>query len=191
MTITSSHTNALAPEEDGPPTVTDVLWWVRREGIRLTLTESKDGITAGPKHLLTDDFREAVRALNPWLIRHLLAGEALAHYARQIRQTGDVLDSPRAAAGYSAMAENSTRLDDIWDEADLGEFRDELRQWLKAGLAAHRDAGRERRISDQAAYVETTDDGPQTTGEQAPEDFTQEEVPEGQISLLNAAATAG
>lgn len=190
MPDAADHSTPLTAA-DSHPTASGVVLWARQQGIRLALTDSKDGIAAGPKHLLSGDFRQAIKAVNPYLIRHLLVKEALAHYAHRVRQTGDLLDSPRAAAGYSAMAEGSDRLDDIWEEADLEEFRDELRNWLKAGLAAHRDAGKERWGLDRDGYEEATGDGSRTDTDEASADLPQEDLPQeearrGQFSLLNA-----
>lgn len=179
MTHTSSHSNALAPEEDESPTVTVVLRWARREGIRLELTDSNDGIMAGPGHSLTQDFRDAVQAVNPWLIRHLLVDEAMRYYARYVWADGGSLDSPAARAGQAAMAAVEDKINAIWDEAGLENFRDELRKWLKAGLAAYRKAAVGDAVEDEERATEANTASQQSTS------VNMEDEPEGgQIPLL-------
>lgn len=179
MTHTSSQINALASEEDGPPTVTVVLRWARREGIRLELTDSKDGIMAGPGHSLTQDFRDAVQAVNPWLIRHLLVDEAMRYYARYVWADGGSMDSPAARAGQVAMAAVEDNINAIWDEAGLETFRDELRKWLKAGLAAYRKAAVGDAVEDEERATEVNPANENSTS------INIEDEPEGgQTSLL-------
>lgn len=161
--------------EESEHTAITVLSSVRDAGIVLDLTESKDGILAGPKQRLTDDLRNAIRENSDGVIRHLLFAEAVDHYQRTVRDNGDSMDSAAALQGKRVLAAGEEDLNESWLDSDLEGFRNTLRQWLKTGLAAYRDCRNQPRPAPSEAAPTSGYDS-STTG--------------AQITLMQAAASS-
>lgn len=107
------------------------------EGIVLALTESKDGILAGPRQRLTEEITSVIRDAREGLIRELLFKEAVDYLHEQLarfneRETTEGGVDPTGEDHARQRTIEDERLNEVWHEGDLEEFKEELRRWLKS-----------------------------------------------------------
>lgn len=106
-------------------------------GITLALTDTKDGILAGPKGRLTTELRSLIRDKRDGLIRELLFREAVDYLqthsasAREVETTEG--GTAPAREDHARQREiDDERLGEAWHDGDLDEFKEALRSWLKS-----------------------------------------------------------
>lgn len=138
---------ALQPETPTPvsDTRTEVVCCVtarrrlEKAGITLALTDSKDGILAGPREKLNEEVRSIIHNAREGLLRELLFKEALAYLHKQLARSGDGVateggDRCLSEERYRQREIADERLEDAWHDCDLEEFKEELRGWLKTRI---------------------------------------------------------
>lgn len=160
---------------ENTPTLSDTLYNARAAGISLALTDRKDGILAGPREALTQEFRDSIAANRDEVLRHLLFREAAHFFHEHLRRHVPGPDAAAARAGYEALSDAGGELEDAWSDADLEGFKDALRSWLRTGLRAHEQAAR----SEAARKVSPTDTG---DGKDQPDKYFGEVQPELAVS---------
>jgi hypothetical protein len=98
---------------------TETIFLARNLGIKLELLENNQDILATPKEKITDELRESIKANHDDLLKTLL-----------FRRAGEWVGS----RPFSTPEEADEALNAAWYEADLEEFREALREWVRTGL---------------------------------------------------------
>lgn len=129
------------PSED-PLDATGVVFACRELGVRLSLTESADGILARPTEALTPELATAITEHEDEILRDLYFRKAMLWLDQRMKDLGAKPCDPDRDVAWSTLCadESADSLNEVWLDADIEEFRMVLKSHVHAALSAFREA---------------------------------------------------